>query len=74
MGEKSCNHWDDGPPFGCFQPFEEIDHRKYGEIGQYVQDENSKARDLAWQKNHIKVLGRPRTPDKGQQKRMKPTP
>src|SRR5437773_413415 len=29
MGEKSCGHWNDGPPFGCFQPFEEIDHRKY---------------------------------------------
>lgn len=37
MGEKVCNHWDDGPPYGCFQPFEEIDHRKYGRECQYVE-------------------------------------
>src|SRR5882672_589221 len=37
MGQKVCNHWDDGAPFGCFQPFEEIEHRKYGKEYQYVE-------------------------------------
>lgn len=39
MGEKSCNHWEDGPPFGCFQPFEEIDCRKYGKECHYIETE-----------------------------------
>jgi len=48
--EKSCNHWDDGPPFGCFQPFEEIDHARYGQECRYVEDMKSKAKDRAWRK------------------------
>jgi hypothetical protein len=42
MGEKACGHWEDGAPFGCFQPFEEIDHRKYGKECEYIENGNSK--------------------------------
>jgi len=36
-GLKRCNHWNDGSPYGCFQPFEEIADRKYGEVNQFVR-------------------------------------
>lgn len=44
MGKKSCDHWDDGPPFGCFQPFEEIDDRKFGQVCAYIEIKPSKAK------------------------------
>lgn len=25
---KHMNHWDDGPPFGCFAPIQVLDHRE----------------------------------------------
>lgn len=53
MGMKSCDHWDDGPPFGCFQPFEEIDGLKFGQVCRYIQDAKSKAKDKAWQREEL---------------------
>lgn len=41
---KRADHWDDGPPFGCFQPFEEIAQHKYGRECRYVMDDTSRAR------------------------------
>ena len=65
MGDKSCHHWDDGPPFGCFQPFEEIDHHKYGLECRYVEDAKSRAKDRAWQKAHLRLpQGHSREPEK----------
>jgi hypothetical protein len=47
-GEKRCDHWDDGPPFGCFQPFEELPHEKFGQQCRYIHDARSRELDRQW--------------------------
>lgn len=46
--EKRCDHWDDGPPFGSFQPFEEIVHEKFGRECRFIYDEKSRELERQW--------------------------
>lgn len=32
---KFCDHYDDGPPYGCFAPFELVDDEKYPSVDLY---------------------------------------